>query len=116
VKTLRRWHLYLGVLFAPIIVFFAITGMLQTFGLHEGSGANAWIAHAAAIHKDARWSLQRGAEPSHPLQFFVLCMAIGLVVSSAIGVYMAWSMRKQRVVVIALLAAGALLPVIALAL
>ena len=34
-KSLRQLHLYLGVFFAPLIAFFAFTGILQTYDLHE---------------------------------------------------------------------------------
>jgi uncharacterized iron-regulated membrane protein len=34
-KAIRLTHHYTGVFFAPTILFFAITGSLQMFGLHE---------------------------------------------------------------------------------
>jgi hypothetical protein len=52
----RKVHLYLGVFTAPAILFFAVTGALQTFSLHEASRdgeyrpAN-WIVVLAQIHK-----------------------------------------------------------------
>lgn len=57
--TLRQLHRYLGVFFTPSIVFFAFSGALQTFGLHEGASHGAppptpWIAAIASIHKDQR--------------------------------------------------------------
>jgi len=36
-KLIRKLHLYLGCLFAPLIIFFSITGAWQTFNFHEGS-------------------------------------------------------------------------------
>lgn len=58
VKFLRMLHLYLGVFAAPVLLFFAVTGGLQTFSLHEtprGSSYTppAWLAHAAQLHKKA---------------------------------------------------------------
>ncbi len=55
--TLRRYHLYLGVFFAPAILFFAISGALQTFSLHEEKGYDGgtppgWIVWLASVHKD----------------------------------------------------------------
>lgn len=55
-KISRQVHLYLGVFTAPALLFFAITGGLQTFGLHErerdGSYAPpAWLAEMAQLHK-----------------------------------------------------------------
>lgn len=52
----RYTHLYLGVFIAPALLFFAFTGALQTFSLHEtirGSSYKppAWIATLAQIHK-----------------------------------------------------------------
>lgn len=55
-KQIRQIHLYLGSLFAPMILFFAFSGALQTFGLHEsddGEPAPAgWIVNIASVHKD----------------------------------------------------------------
>jgi hypothetical protein len=54
-RSLRQFHHYLGVFFAPAIVFFALTGVLQTFGFHEakdGAKPAAWIVWTASIHKD----------------------------------------------------------------
>ncbi len=54
-KKVRQLHLYLGVLFAPAIIFFSLTGALQTFGWHESEGGAqhpAWIAKLAEIHKN----------------------------------------------------------------
>jgi hypothetical protein len=58
-RRARQIHLCLGTLFAPAIVFFAFTGALQTFGLHEAkksmvSDPPAWIATLAEVHKDQR--------------------------------------------------------------
>lgn len=55
-RRLRQLHLYLGALFAPAILFFAFSGALQEFGLHEarpGSAARPaeWIVRLAAVHK-----------------------------------------------------------------
>ncbi len=55
-KFLRLLHLYLGVFTAPMLLFFAITGGLQTFGLHERSRGSdyappAWLATMAQLHK-----------------------------------------------------------------
>lgn len=55
-RTLRTIHLYLGVFTAPMLLFFAITGGLQTFGLHEGERGSsyqppAWLVTMAQLHK-----------------------------------------------------------------
>ncbi|OOG44871.1 hypothetical protein B0E52_06910 [Rhodanobacter sp. C06] len=55
-KGCRLVHLYLGVFTAPALLFFAITGGLQTFGLHETSRGSSyvppkWLAVAGQLHK-----------------------------------------------------------------
>jgi len=55
-KILRTIHLYLGVFMAPALLFFAITGGLQTFSLHETTRGSsytppAWLATLAMLHK-----------------------------------------------------------------
>ncbi len=52
----RKTHLYLGVFAAPAILFFALTGALQTFSLHESTRGSSytppqWILILAQIHK-----------------------------------------------------------------
>ena len=56
----RKLHLYIGVLFAPAIIFFASTGLLQVYSLHEDHGgyqAPALIMHLASLHKDQTFAL-----------------------------------------------------------
>lgn len=55
-KSCRLVHLYLGVFTAPALLFFAITGGLQTFSLHETTRGSSyvpprWLAVAAQLHK-----------------------------------------------------------------
>jgi hypothetical protein len=55
-KYIRLIHLYLGVLSAPALLFFAFTGALQTFSLHETTRGSsykppAWAVTLAQIHK-----------------------------------------------------------------
>ena len=54
-QTLRRWHLYLGLLTAPSIIFFALTGAAQLFHLHEAHDSYqplALVEKLASLHKD----------------------------------------------------------------
>lgn len=55
-KFVRQFHLYLGVFTAPALLFFAFTGGLQAFSLHEthrGSDYKppAWLVTMAQLHK-----------------------------------------------------------------
>ncbi len=55
-KYFRLIHLYIGVFISPALLFFAFTGALQTFSLHETTrGSNykppAWAVTLGQIHK-----------------------------------------------------------------
>jgi hypothetical protein len=55
-RYIRLTHLYLGVFIAPALLFFAFTGALQTFSLHETTRGSsykppAWAVMLAQIHK-----------------------------------------------------------------
>jgi hypothetical protein len=49
-KALRLTHNYVGVFFAPSILFFAITGGFQMFGLHETSRGSSYVPPTILIH------------------------------------------------------------------
>jgi len=51
-KAARVAHLYFGVFVAPALLFFAITGALQTFQLHE--------THRGSDYKPPRWAVVLG--------------------------------------------------------
>jgi hypothetical protein len=83
-KRVRQLHLWLGTLFAPAIIFFALTGVLQTFSLHESRPGGqyqppAWLVKLAQIHKKQDLSVRppgrkkapatdRQTEPGRPAQ------------------------------------------------
>lgn len=53
---MRTIHLYLGVFISPALLFFAFTGALQTFSLHESGRDSSyqpprWIVGLAQLHK-----------------------------------------------------------------
>jgi hypothetical protein len=53
--TIRTWHFYIGMLIAPSVLFFAVTGALQLFSLHEAHGAYtppSIIVKLSSVHKD----------------------------------------------------------------
>lgn len=150
-KLARQWHLYLGTLFAPSIIFFALTGALQLFGLHEGHPGEAyqppaWIQKLSSIHKDQIVSERHGPPPdfageqkgppqsdearqspqpegarrneergpnklSLALKLYFLAMSVGLVLSTLLGIYMAFKFNRSRALVWGLLLLGAAIPV-----
>ena len=148
-KLARQWHLYLGTLFAPSIIFFAFTGSLQLFSLHESHPGDAyqapvWVQELASIHKDQ--VLQKKHKPAPPpageqkappaaaapkppqpassgpkeeprtnkstlaLKWFFLAMAVGLISSTLLGIYMAFKFNRSRALVWGMLIAGTVIP------
>ena len=71
-KAVRLTHHYIGVFFAPTILFFAITGALQMFGLHETSRGSSYIPPAILVHlsqlhkKGTLYLAPRRSTPSVP--------------------------------------------------
>jgi hypothetical protein len=55
-KLFRKIHLYFGLFISPMLLFFAFTGALQTFSLHETTQGSsykppAWAVTLGQIHK-----------------------------------------------------------------
>ena len=55
-KLLRKVHLYFGLFISPMLLFFAFTGTVQTFSLHETTQGSsykppAWLVTLGQIHK-----------------------------------------------------------------
>ena len=69
-KRVQQLHLWLGTLFAPLIIFFSLSGALQTLGLHErekaGGSTPSWIAQIASIHKNQGLQSGEGGPPRRP--------------------------------------------------
>jgi hypothetical protein len=133
----RKLHLYSGVLFAPAIVFFAITGLLQVYKLHEtrpGTDyqAPALIQRLGALHKNQTFALpRRGDGPRKPgadkptaprapkpiglaqslLKVFAAAVSVGLAVTSGLGLYMAYRLSRNPWLIGGLLIAGVVIPV-----
>ncbi len=134
--TLRQYHLYLGVFFAPMILLFSVSGALQTFRLQEEKGYGAkppgWIVWLASVHKDQRLPREKKPAPEQaaakpampkpvddaakqpntlPLKIFVLLMSIGLALSTITGLIVALAHHRTRRTYLAIMLAGAIVPV-----
>jgi hypothetical protein len=134
---LRQWHGYFGVFIAPSVLFFALTGSLQLFSLHESHGgyqAAAIIQRLGRLHKDQVITLphQREAPAPRPapsrrgpapaadekgpspvtllLKAFFLLVAIQLVASTSLGLWIAFTRNRDRRLTWLLLLAGVLVP------
>ncbi|OJV42619.1 MAG: hypothetical protein BGO25_09955 [Acidobacteriales bacterium 59-55] len=138
----RYTHLYLGVFISPALLFFAFTGALQTFSLHETTRGSsykppAWIATLAQIHKKQNMTVPvRKLQPvpvptaklpagkpeppaiaskphnAMPLKLFFLVVSVGLFTSTVSGIYMSYRYVRNKPLVTSLLIAGTILPIV----
>ncbi len=139
-RRLRNLHNWFGVFFAPGILFFSFTGVIQTLGLHEaddGVRPPAWIAAIANLHKHqvvshgphrlappkpvaAAPPREAGHDdhdhdaPLSPLKLYVVLLSAVLFASTAVGVVIALTNRAVRRRTWLLLAAGTVVPVLLL--
>jgi hypothetical protein len=82
-KNLRSIHLYLGCIFAPLLLFFAISGIWQTLGFHSD-----FLTRLSTIHTSHQ--LKNGSSLSGGLlMIFVIIMAVSFVITTILGVIMA---------------------------
>src|SRR5262245_36483396 len=108
---LRTIHLYLGCFFGPLLIFFAISGIWQTLQLHLGPDSGV-LATVSTIHTSRALKSDPNTLSSPLLQAFVIAMALGLVVTAIVGIVMALRFGRSRGGVLAVLAAGIMLPAI----
>jgi len=137
-KTSRIVHRYLGLFFAPSILFFALSGVFQVLGWHQAlRGANEapsrWIQEMGQIHKKQTWELP-APKPQKPanepledrqapkksskapasiavLKLFVLVMSIALIATTLLGIVMAFLYGGDWRVTFALVLTGVLIPI-----
>ena len=127
-KRLRLLHLYLGLLLAPTILFFAFSGMFQLFGKHEAQPGDThqpprWIATMASVHKEQSTEVHEHAlrpasgPPEHgnlALKTYFGLAAIGIITTTLIGIWMAFQYNRDRRMIWTLLIAGAVVPLVLL--
>jgi hypothetical protein len=105
-QKLRSLHLYLGCVFAPLLLFFAISGIWQTLGFDSGL-----LRRLSSIHTEHPW--KDGSQwGSVPLRAFILLMAASFVVTTILGVVLALRSGRSRRAALVCLLAGFLVPLV----
>jgi len=112
-QKLRSIHLYLGCIFAPMLLFFAVSGIWQTYATYTYGQSKA-LALLSTIHTSH--GLKTPKEPhtlsSPMLRAFVLVMALGFIVTTILGVVMAVKYGRSRKAAYCCLAFGVLFPLV----
>lgn len=117
-KLLRRLHLYLGVFFTPLLVFFIASGWYLTVnpdrrkGLGEAEGV---VDKLVAVHREQTYPTD-AAVGWNPLPFRVLvvAMSLALLVTIGLGMVLAFRSTTRRWPVWLSLGVGILLPLLLL--
>ncbi len=142
-KAIRLTHHYLGIFIAPAVLFFAFTGFIQTFSLHETTRGSSYtppaiLVHLAQLHKKATLTTpvrkpgpapdpaltprQTAPPPTPapaasfhwPMKIFFGVVAVGLFTSTLTGLMMAWQYTRSKPTVAAVFLAGVVLPLLLL--
>lgn len=135
-RSLRQWHLYIGVFLAPAVLFFAFSGFIQVLGWQDQRNPPpaGWVSSIAGIHKKQALPKPRPAEPARkpaaapragrdddhdhdaltPLKIFALLTAIGLFTTTLIGLTIALGTRNLRRPALIALGLGIAVPVVLL--
>jgi hypothetical protein len=134
-SSIRIWHTYIGILIAPSVLFFALTGALQIFSLHEAHGSYEpppLIEKLSSLHKDQVFAQKehekdkseaagaqeqpKAEKEDQPrlgtllLKWFCLLVALGLSISTLLGLWMGLTQLRRRRTGWWLLAGGIILP------
>ena len=103
-QKLRSLHLYLGCIFAPLLLFFAVSGIWQTFGIRT-----PLLRLMATIHTSHELK-SGGGLSSFSLKVFVLVMTVSFIAMTILGILMAVKYGRSRRAVYYCLAFGVIFP------
>lgn len=92
-QSLRSVHLYLGSFFAPMLLFFALSGIWQEFGLQRYGG---WIRYLSAIHTGTMLKSQAHHPSSLFLQGFAILMGLSLIITIILGIVLAFKYGRSK--------------------
>ncbi|MDB5439407.1 MAG: hypothetical protein JWM33_1834 [Caulobacteraceae bacterium] len=137
-NALRQVHIYISVFVAPMLLFWASTGALQVFRIPD-KHPQAVIAKLASVHKTSTYAgkaaraappaAKGGAAASAPkaapapkkpapvkpattaLKWYFALASVLLMISTLVGLWMAFAHHRRRGLLWLILAAGAAVPV-----
>ena len=115
-RTLRQLHLYLGCIFAPMIIYFSLSGVWQVFRFNDVPknevSATREIFHE--LSKPHTHSTLPGKDPkteqSALFDWFTACMGMGMVLTSVFGIILALRFAKRSSLAVFCLVGGIAVP------
>lgn len=94
-KSLRKFHLYLGCFFSPLLILFCLTGASQMLGIRLGMFSDIHIRQYGSL----------------PLTLLSMLMGLSVIVTAILGILMALRLEGSRKPVRLCLALGVIVPV-----
>ena len=115
----RRFHTYLGVFFAPLLLFFVGSGWYQVVDrdrLKDPSEAETLVQKLRVVHTDQIYPKTGARQQPSPAAFrwVTVVMSVAMMVTTLLGVVIAVRSLKPRWVVWVVLASGLAVPVLIL--
>ncbi len=116
-KLIRKLHLFLGVFFTPLLVFFVATGWYQTLSpdrFKNPGEAETLLQKLRVVHTDMIYPGDREfSRPSSPKLFqgIVGAMSAAVLITTLLGVYLAFKTVRGKGWVLFWLVAGLAVPV-----
>ena len=112
-RTLMRLHRYAGLLVAPMVIFFAISGTWQEFRLQQDRKDGSYkappaLTAASDFHKAEE--LPRGESASLLFKLTMSAVAAVLALSTLLGIVVALRVTRPRWLAAVLLLLGAIVP------
>ena len=100
-KWIRTLHLYLGCLFAPMLIFFCASGAWQLFGFHSSTKDGSyvppkWVSTMSQVHKYQGINGPSYDTVSEAFRWFSLLPALGMIVTALLGLVMAFRQKNRR--------------------
>jgi hypothetical protein len=115
---LRRLHLYLGVFFAPMLLFFILTGWYQTAYPDRRKSvfeANAVMDRLRAVHAEQTFPVAHANSYSTlAFRWLIYAMSGALVITLVLGIVLAFRTMKQKWIVWMMLLLGFAVPALCL--
>lgn len=113
-KLLRRLHLLAGCLFAPLLIYFTLSGAWQVLGWPDSNSASSSVYEQLSNpHLNQTWPGAKGPKAQSALfGYFAVAMSLGFCFTAVLGILLAFRTFRPKWAVIATLAAGVLVPLL----
>ena len=116
-RTLRRVHLYLGALFAPVLLAFAASGAWQVYRWNDAKKDGSYTPPAVVktlsnIHRNQ--TLGKETPAATATKAFMFLASLALITTTILGIVMAYRFTARPLAVTLCLLAGIAVPTILL--